>query len=694
MKHKKTFILVVFIAVLLTASGFQTSPEYKILFEKAKFTMETKGDLNGAINLFNNIIKKYPKEREYAAKSQLYIGQCYEKLGVKEAQRAYQKVINNYPEQIEAVKQANEKLSLLIRAEAVAGKNGEASNQKSTKLLLSGTGSGGKLSPDENQVVYRGGSNLLVKDLKTGIVKTVVKFGERDGDYAVNLVWSPDGKQIVYTYGAPMLVHDLRIGNIESGESRVIYSNPLTYPFAQDWSADGKSVVCMIRKSNGTFAGYGVFDIDTRKLGQFVSAEEGEDGTASFSPDGKYIVYDLMEKGNRDLFVYSIATGEKTRLTDSPAEDGKAAWSRDSKYVVFSSNRRGSWDLWAVPIQNAKTAGEPFLVQADFGNKSKKITRSGKLVYNVSIVMNDVYTLDVNPMTGESTGDPKLITTSHYGKHKRPAWSPDGKKIAYVRDEDPNWILCVRTLEDGREECIETGMNWISWISWSPDGKSVALSSYGLQGKTGGFLYSFETGQLSTLFKNEALRIDTSILKPLGWSLSSKEFLCIRFVKGFADQELVAIDVNTKEKRILERSVKSDRNMMQLSPDCKRMAYVQFDSIRKEIRLVVYDLQDQEKRALVTMDEQKAWIHYPIWSPDGRMIEYHLFDRTLKQNNEEVRVIAVDGSWEKKIKTGKLNIVTDLMGQDAWSPDGTKLALTLWDQPMQELRVMDNFLPK
>lgn len=539
-----------------------------------------------------------------------------------------------------------------------------------------------------------------MKDLKTGIVKTVVKISERDGDYAVNLVWSPDGKQVVYTYGAPMLVHDLRIGNIESGESRVIYSDPLTYPFAQNWSADGKSVVCMLRKSNnGTFAGYGVFDIETRKLGQFVSAEGGEAGDASFSPDGKYIVYDLMEKGNRDLFTYSVATGEKTRLTDSPAEDGNATWSRDGKYVVFSSNRRGSWDLWAVPTQNAKTAGEPFLVQADFGNKSKKITRSGKLVYNVSITMNDVYTLDVNPMTGESTGDPKLITTSHYGKHNTPAWSPDGKKIAYVRNSN---LLCVRTLEDGREECIETGMEWIAWMSWSPDGKSVALSSVGQPGKSGVYLYSFETGQLSTIFESDTL-IPSPLLSPLGWSLSSKEFLCIRFVvkdeqkRPFdqeVNQELVAIDVNTKEKRILERSVNTgwDNGMMHLSPDCKRMAYVQIDSIRKEIRLVVSDLKDQEKRALVTMDEQKAYILSPIWSPDGRMIEYHLVDPTSKQNNGGVRVVAVDGSWEKKIKTGKLDIVTG-RSQDAWSPDGTKLAVTLSGGRTGELWAMENFLP-
>ena len=75
------------------------------------------------------------------------------------------------------------------------------------------------------------------------------------------------------------------------------------------------------------------------------------------------------------------------------------------------------------------------------------------------------------------------------------------------------------------------------------------------------------------------------------------------------------------------------------------------------------------------------------------MIEYHFVDRTLKQNNGEVRVIAVDGSWEKKIKTGKLDIVTG-MSQDAWSPDGTKLAVTLSGESTGELWAKQNFLPK
>jgi len=116
MKHRTTYFLAALIAVILTASGFQDSPQYKILFEKARFTMESKGDLNGAITLFNEIIKKYPKEREYAAKSQLNIGLCYEKLGANQAQKAYQTVVDTWPDQTEMVALAKTKLTQLSGA--------------------------------------------------------------------------------------------------------------------------------------------------------------------------------------------------------------------------------------------------------------------------------------------------------------------------------------------------------------------------------------------------------------------------------------------------------------------------------------------------------------------------------------------------------------------------------------------------
>ena len=118
MKRTKFFIpLAVAIgltaAVVCAASALQNSSQHKVLFEKAKFTMETKGDLKGAIELFEEIIKKYPNERDYAAKSLYLMGVCYEKLGDRQAQQAqaaFQKIVEDYPDQTEAVNLAKEKL--------------------------------------------------------------------------------------------------------------------------------------------------------------------------------------------------------------------------------------------------------------------------------------------------------------------------------------------------------------------------------------------------------------------------------------------------------------------------------------------------------------------------------------------------------------------------------------------------------
>src|SRR5665647_379211 len=167
MNYKRVLFLVSFIAVLIAAIEGQTSPEYKVLFEKAKFTMETKGDLIMAISLFNDIIKKYPKEREYAAKSQLYIGLCYEKLGVKEAQIAYQKVINSYPEQTEAVKAARDKLSALQRVQALIEKADGV--LKLTKIYENAEKIFGFLSPDGKKLALIGvEGDIWVRQVDSG----------------------------------------------------------------------------------------------------------------------------------------------------------------------------------------------------------------------------------------------------------------------------------------------------------------------------------------------------------------------------------------------------------------------------------------------------------------------------------------------------------------------------------------------
>jgi len=107
MKNTKKILFTFFVSALgliLISNDVSSQQTAGELLEKALYTEEAKGDLQKAIELYQNILKQFPENREVAAKAQLQIGMCYEKLGLKEAQKAYQKVIDNYPERTEAIK--------------------------------------------------------------------------------------------------------------------------------------------------------------------------------------------------------------------------------------------------------------------------------------------------------------------------------------------------------------------------------------------------------------------------------------------------------------------------------------------------------------------------------------------------------------------------------------------------------------
>ena len=79
-----SFSILIFAVFILTGSGFsqQTAGE---LFEKALYLEEAKGDIQEAIDLYQEIVEQFAENREIAAKAQLRIGLCYEKLGQESA---------------------------------------------------------------------------------------------------------------------------------------------------------------------------------------------------------------------------------------------------------------------------------------------------------------------------------------------------------------------------------------------------------------------------------------------------------------------------------------------------------------------------------------------------------------------------------------------------------------------------------
>ena len=143
---KKYSILIAVLIVLSLSLGSIAAQNGYDLFQKALAKERGEGNLEEAIALYKKVVEE-AKDKSLAAKAQLRIGICYEKLGKQEAQKAYQKVIDNYPKQTDTVKAAKEKLSVLLRAKAVIRRGKE---QFKLNKIYSGFLYPSSISPDCN----------------------------------------------------------------------------------------------------------------------------------------------------------------------------------------------------------------------------------------------------------------------------------------------------------------------------------------------------------------------------------------------------------------------------------------------------------------------------------------------------------------------------------------------------------------
>jgi len=681
MNRKKTFILIALIAVFLTAFGFQDTPGYKILFEKAKFTMETKGDLEGAIKLFNDIIKKYPKEREYAAKSQLYIGLCYEKLGAKEAQRAYRKVVNSYPEQTEAVKQANEKLSLLLRA--------EANSQKSNKLQLSGTDAGGLITrrvladaSGVDGILTRDGKYIRGLDWKTGDVNQFeVASGQKTRiintvpwsktETALwSQVFSRDGKQIVYSVessdpNTKDWLYQLRIRNLDGSGVRTLYSEKDSGVYPLDWSPDNGFILAFreFEKKENELVMISIADGSVRVLGD-ISAPIGW-VRASFSLDGRFIAFcsESNEGIRHQAEVHLMTTGGQNDIVVAghPAEDRLLGWTPDGKSLVFLSDRSGTWDIWNVRIKDGKQQGEPELLKKDFGYYSEVLgfAPDGSCYYKTNTPLGGLYNGTIDLETGKVLVSPSMLTTRYIGPPSQPTWSPDGKNLLYIS----RWgfgpgkdILTIRSTATGEERFL-SGLGFVNQMSWAPDGRSVIAL-----GDSGIIRIDAQTSEITKL-------ADMGLcpkLCPDGKTLVFAYGPIIRKRNLDTGEESEVVNVGTGGTAQMYYG---------LSPDGREVVF------QKDSTLNIVSLNGGEPREIFRGSLAPSRYYYLSWTRDGRFI-------IVRARGTLWRVPAQGGT------ALKLDLSIPKMEFFALHPDNSHFAITVNEGSKSELWVMENFLPK
>jgi WD40 repeat protein len=496
---KKT-ILWTTVFVLIALSVAALSPQSaQDLFQKALTEERAEGNLEEAIAIYQKISEESADET-LAAEAQLRIGICYEKLGRTEALKAYQAVIERFPNQSEQVAEARARLAELeMNDEGAIPKNHLYSSVHDNFYLEYQS-----LSPDSTRLLgvdFHAGQNVVYKDLASGKFVNVTNFDWKSEGHGwtYSPVWSRDGRRIAFRFGGwENPIEELRITDL-NGDSRTIYrcevKEETIYPV--DWFP-GESTILAIHTDKdkairlGTIPVQGgdfnlLYAIAPHKGANF-RAGAGDIVRPDLSPNGKFIAFHELKDGATDIFILDIAKKTVKPIMDSPANNEQPSWSPDGKYIAFMSDRSGTRTIWAVAMNEDGTAnGEPFLIRPGQSITLKDWTTQG-LCYEEWISMVDIFIMPVDPASGAPCGKPRQLDFRPTGRNSFPRWSPDGKHLAFVANPTGaagDFQIVVYPLSEGEARTYKAPSPRIGGVDppalldlcWLPDSSGISYSA-------------------------------------------------------------------------------------------------------------------------------------------------------------------------------------------------------------------------
>ena len=557
-----------------------------------------------------------------------------------------------------------------------------------------------------------GRDQLFVRDLTTGETRRLTKGPGGSPD----AIMSTDGKQIAYVWNVGEL-YEVRVVGIDGSEPRVLYSNrDVLLLWLHEWSPDGKYVAATVFQKDRTsqLVLASVADASVRVLKTQMRKTLNHSfqwNRMSFSPDGRFVAYDLSPQGGwhpRDILAMPVEGGPEIPLVQHHANDLLLGWTPDGRGVLFASDRSGQWDLWDIEVSDGQPRGSPDLVKPDFGSfidglwfTSLGFTREGSYYYKVWVREMDLYLATFDPASNRLRGPTKLA--SHVGERTSPNWSRDGRYLAYAWGRgtayDP-FILGIRSAQTGEERqlrldgLIRHGGHGFD-PRWSPDGRFILADArerdYAgpLMDSQGLYRIDVQTGKVAPIVQTTAAiaGIDSPV-----WSPDGRVIFERRPPDGPASR-IVTRDLATGEEKELYRAVPPAQihhwptSNTAISPNGQRLAFVWADGKVGITALMVLPTAGGAPRELLRA-ENPEWISVPAWTPDSRDIMYARSVSGEKRQFELWRISAEGGEPQK------LGLIMEGLQPYGLSvhPDGERIAFTAGTQ-REEVWVLKDFLP-
>ena len=487
--HRHTIIglAVVLASLLAIVLVAQQSP--RELFERARLLEDSSQDLSEAVRLYGQVVGQAGGERALAATAQLRLGLLYERLGRDaEAQRAFTAVVTEYADQRDVVQQAQARIA------TTASNRGESGMVARRVWDGPGVDLEGAPSPDGSYLTYVDWStgDLAIHTFASGEDRHLTNKGswEDSRQYAGGSTPSPDGTLVAYGWNNADGFYELRIIGVDGSAPRVLYTNPaVPYLMPHAWSPDGTQILTMFVREDDSaqIVLVSVADGSVRVLKS--QDWRWSNNKMSVSPDGRYIAYDfppVEDAPERDLFLLATDGSREVPLVTHPANDLTPVWTPDGKTILFASDRTGGMALWAIDVAEGAPSGPARMVRTEMGQffPPLGISAAGSYYYGQATGQVDLYVAPLDQTAGRPSASPVKLTQRIEGASRLPDWSPDGRRLAYVRGPGfnvqaltpsaPDDVIVIRSVDTGAERELRPslllirGMGWVSRRGLAP----------------------------------------------------------------------------------------------------------------------------------------------------------------------------------------------------------------------------------
>jgi dipeptidyl aminopeptidase/acylaminoacyl peptidase len=322
-----------------------------------------------------------------------------------------------------------------------------------------------QIGPDAQWVAYTVRSSSLREDKREERI-WMVRFSGGD---AIPMTaehvssshprWSPDGKYLAFLSARDEGKTQIWLLNRAGGEAQRLTNTPQD---VQDfvWSPDSRRLCLVLRDASRE---------ELEAAGEKVKDEEAGEKTTREKKKAQppWVIDRLQFKADEigyldrrrtHLYVFDLAAKTLTQVTGGDDDDSQPAWSPDGKHLAFTSNRTAdpdrnyNNDIWVVSADNSDKGAHLEQITTNPGDdNSPAWSPDGKWIAYVTQLEPKLFDyatkhLAVSSATG---GEANVLTRSFDRNVSEPRFAPDSKSILFIADDDGTQNLCRISVDGG-----------------------------------------------------------------------------------------------------------------------------------------------------------------------------------------------------------------------------------------------------